>query len=111
MNEIVKAAIAIPGPSTKEHQSRTDRETHKAIQDVVARYQLMFARLTFTTDPNNTNVQIISVDLPAISDVLKEILDTTKVSEAVRMTQQEQFTFLPPWLPSLQPANISTMLP
>jgi hypothetical protein len=92
MNEIVKAATATPWPSMKDPHSRTDCKTHKAIQDSVARYQLMFARLTSIADPNNTNVQIITVDLPAISDVFKEILDTTKVSEAVRMTQ-EQFTY------------------
>jgi hypothetical protein len=92
MNDIVKAAIATPGPAIKEAQSRTDRETHKAIQDAVARYQLMFAGLTTTADPNDNDVKIITVDLPAISEVFKEIIDTTKVSEAVRMTQ-EQFTY------------------
>ena len=92
MNDIVKAAIASPGPAIKEVQSRTDRETHKAIQDAVARYQLMFAGLTTTADPTDSDVKTITVDLPAISDVFKEILDTTKVSEAVRMTQ-EQFTY------------------
>jgi hypothetical protein len=92
MNDIVKAAIATPGPAIKEVQSRTDRETHKAIQDAVARYQLMFAGLTTTADPNDSDVKTITVDLPAISEVFKEIIDTTKVSEAVRMTQ-EQFTY------------------
>jgi hypothetical protein len=52
----------------------------------------MFARLTITADPNNTNVQIVTVELLAISEVFLEILDTTKVSEAVRMTQK-QFTY------------------
>jgi hypothetical protein len=52
----------------------------------------MFARLTSTADPNDTDVQIVTADLPAICDVFKEILDTTKMSEAVRMTQ-EQFTY------------------
>jgi hypothetical protein len=92
MNDIIKAAIAAPGPSTKEPQSRTGRETCKAIQDAVARYQLMFAWLTITADPNNTDVQIVTVKLLAISEVFLEILDTTKISEAVRMTQ-EQITY------------------
>jgi hypothetical protein len=52
----------------------------------------MFAWLTITADPNNTDVQIVTVQLLAISKVFLEILDTTKVSEAVRMTQ-EQFTY------------------
>jgi hypothetical protein len=92
MNGIIKATIATPGPAIKEAQSRTDCETHKAIQDAVARYQLMFAGLTTTANPNDNDVKIITVGLPAISEVFKEILDTAKVSEAVRMTQ-EQFTY------------------
>jgi hypothetical protein len=90
MNEIIK--IATPGPSTKEPQSHINRETHKTVQDTVTQYQLMFTRLTSTAAPKDTNVQIISVNLPAISNVFKEILNTTKVSKVVRMTQ-EQFTY------------------
>jgi hypothetical protein len=52
----------------------------------------MFAGLTTTVDPNDSDVKTITVDLLAISKVFKEILNTTKVSEAVRMTQ-EQFTY------------------
>jgi hypothetical protein len=58
----------------------------------MARYQLMFAQLTQTTNPNDNDNKIITVDLPASSEVFKEILDTTKVSEAVRMTA----VYLPP---------------
>jgi hypothetical protein len=52
----------------------------------------MFARLTTIVDPNDNDIKIITVGLPAISEVFKEILDTIKVSEAVHMTQ-EQFTY------------------
>jgi hypothetical protein len=92
MEEIVKAAIAVPRSSTKEPQSCTSRETTKAIQDAVARYQLMFVHLTSTPGHNNIDLQIITVNFPAIGKVSKEIRNTTKVSKVVHMTQ-EQFTY------------------
>jgi hypothetical protein len=89
LNEIVKATIASTGSATKDHQSRTDKESAKAIIVAIRRYQLFLAELVFTTDPNNPEVQIVTVVLPEISNIFKEILDTSKVAEAVRITQEQ----------------------
>ena len=92
MSEIVKATIASVADTTKDTQSRTDREAGNAVVDVVARYQLMLAEVVEVADPHNPDVTISKVALPAISDMFMQILDTTKLSTAVR-TLQEQFSY------------------
>jgi hypothetical protein len=89
MNEIVKSTIATNGPVTKDHQSRTDRETTKANMDTLRRYQLMFAQITTIPDPNNPDIQVVTVVLPDINEVFKEGLEISKIGDAVRLTREQ----------------------
>jgi hypothetical protein len=87
MAKIVKATLE--GVGTKDKESRADRETNTAIKDAKARYQLMLARITEKPDPEDTTKKVKQVHLPELSPVFLEIMETTKLSDAVRMTQEQ----------------------
>jgi hypothetical protein len=74
MNEIVKATLSSTGTATKDHQSSTDGETNKVIEKAVAKYQLMFAQLITTVDPNGPGVQIVTVDLRKSATFSRKLL-------------------------------------
>jgi hypothetical protein len=76
----------------KERQSCADREKTKAIKDATAGHQLVLARLsTEQQDPNKPAASIITIKLPETCPVFLDVLDTNKISKAVRLTQ-ERFT-------------------
>ena len=90
MAAIVKAALETSAVINKPKVSRTDTEADTLISDTVARYQLMFASVETQSDPNNPGSKIQVVKLPKISPEFGTILETSKLSEAVR-SMQEQF--------------------
>jgi hypothetical protein len=84
---VIKSTLEATG--NKDRESRSDRESKTAINDAIARYKLMYARIEESNDPDDTNKKIQTVKLPDISPVFLEILDITKLSDAVRMTQEQ----------------------
>jgi hypothetical protein len=84
---VIKSTLEATG--TKDRESRSHRENSTAIKDAIARYQLMYASIEEQNDPNDPTRTIQTIKLPEISPVFLEILDITKLSDAVRMTQEQ----------------------
>jgi hypothetical protein len=79
----IKSTLEATG--NKDQESRSDRENSTAIKDAIAGYQLMYARIKEQNNPNDPTKTIQTIKLPDISPVFLEILDITKLSDAVRM--------------------------
>ncbi len=91
IKEVVTAVLEGYGKNNADNapQSRSDREATKAVADTKVRYQLLLARIDEISDPNEPGVTILSLVLPAISDVFIKILDTSKLPEATRMIKEQ----------------------
>ena len=86
MTELVRVAIEASG---KSKESRSDKEATSTIADGIARYRLMFASIIDTRDVDNPGVKTQTVVLPEINPIFHTIMETSKLADAVRMTQDE----------------------
>jgi hypothetical protein len=98
---VIKSTLKATG--NKDRESRSDRENTTAIKDSVARYKLMYARIEEQNNPNDSTKKIQTIKLPDISPVFLEILDITKLSDAVRMPYATGTVCASPCATSYQP--------
>ena len=85
----VKAAVeATTKNSSETNQSRTDREATKAVADSIFRYQLMLAHLEDVQDPHEPDIKVVTVVLPEISPIFNNVLESSKLPDAVRMMKE-----------------------
>jgi hypothetical protein len=87
---VVTAAVSASAAANKPKVTRAEKEADSNVDEIIARYQLMFASIENEEDPHNPGAYIKVVKFPEISREMRKIIETTKLSDATR-TMQEQF--------------------